>query len=275
MKYWKEFDESFNFNIIGKQKKLCEDIFTFDIETSNILKLNGSFLPASIYQDLDEKSQEQCEFLAFPYIWQLSVNETVYYGRTFDELEIFLTKLDNLTNGARKILFVHNLSFEFQFLCSRFNMTDVLARKTRHVMKCKLADFNFEMRCTYMMSNVALKILADTYRLPVKKLAGDLDYDKIRNSKTCLNDKELAYCENDCLVVYYYIKMELETYKSINKIPLTYTGHVRRELKAVTFRDYAYKNQVSNCINVDGHIYNLLIAAFQGRIYTCKLVLYK
>ena len=39
---------------------------------------------------------------------------------------------------------------------------------------------------------------------------GNLDYSLIRNSKTILSDKELAYCENDCLVVYEYIKKELE-----------------------------------------------------------------
>lgn len=268
MKYWTEFDESFNFNLIGKSKKICNDVFTFDIETTNILKLDGSYISASKYQDLSKESQERCEFLAFPYIWQLSVNDRVYYGRDFEELREFLTKLDSLTNGVKKILFIHNLSFEFTFLESHFELTNVLARKTRHVMKCNFIDFNFEMRCTYMMSNVALKILAETYKLPVKKLEGDLDYDIIRNKKTCLTDKELAYCENDCLCVYYYILMELETYKRVDKIPLTYTGHVRRELKSITACDWNYKNKVSNCINVDGHIYNLLIEAFQGRLYT-------
>ena len=275
MKYWKEFKESYKFNIT---KKSCNDIFTFDIETSSILNLNGSFLSASEYQNLSKESQEQCEFLAFPYIWQLGINENIFYGRTFEELEEFLKLIDKLTSGIKKIIFVHNLSFEFQFLISHFNITDVLARKTRHVMKCSFVDFNFELRCTYMMSNVALKILAKTYKLPVQKLSGDLDYSIIRNSKTCLEDKELAYCENDCLVVYYYIKMELETYKSIDRIPLTYTGHVRRELRSIVATDWKYKNQVKKCINVDGHIYNLLVQAFQGGythanwFYTSKIL---
>ena len=278
MKYWKEFKKDFEFNITGKAKKLCQDIFTFDIETTSILNLNDSFLSASEYQNLSKESQEQCEFLAFPYIWQLGINDHVFFGRTFDELKIFLNLIDTLTKGAKKIIFVHNLSFEFQFLISHFNITDVLARKARHVMKCSIPDYNIELRCTYLMSNVALKILAKTYKLPVQKLSGDLDYSKIRNSKTCLEDKELSYCENDCLVVYYYIKMELETYKSIDKIPLTYTGHVRRELRGIVSNDWKYKNEVRNCINVDGHIYNLLVQAFQGGythanwFYTSKIL---
>ena len=170
MKFWKDFDKSFKFNIEGKSKKMCYDIFTFDIETSSILDLDGAKLSAAEYQKLPKESQERSTFLAFPYIWQFSINENVYYGRTFKELGEFLELIDKLTNYIRKIIFVHNLSFEFQFLYSNFNMTDVLARKTRHVMKCSFVDYNFELRCTYMMSNVALKILAKTYRLPVKKL---------------------------------------------------------------------------------------------------------
>ena len=278
MKYYRDIDKSYKFNIEGKTKKICLDIFTFDIETSSVLNLDGSYISASEYQNLSKESQERVEFLAFPYIWQFSINDIVYYGRTFDELKEFLELLDKLTDYAKKIIFVHNLSFEFQFLMSNFNITDVLARKTRHVMKCTLVDYNYELRCTYMMSNVALKILAKTYKLPVQKLSGDLDYSIIRNSKTPLSDKELAYCENDCLVVYYYIKMELETYKRVDRVPLTYTGHVRRELRAITVTDFNYKRQVRNCINVDGHIYNLLIQAFQGGythanwFYTSKIL---
>ena len=278
MIFWKDIEKSYQFNIEGKSKKICLDIFTFDIETSSVLNLDGSYLSASLYQNLDKESQERVEFLAFPYIWQFSINDSVYYGRTFDEFREFLKILDRLTKGAKKIVFVHNLSFEFQFLISYFNITDVLARKTRHVMKCSIQDYNIELRCTYMMSNVALKILAKTYKLPVKKLEGDLDYSLIRNSKTKLTDQELAYCKNDCLVVYYYIKMELDSYKRVDKIPLTYTGHVRRELRGITAADFSYKRQVRNCINVDGHIYNLLIQAFQGGythanwFYTSKIL---
>ena len=278
MKYWKDLDTSYKFNIEGKSKKVCLDVFTFDIETTSVINLDGSYLSAIEYQNLSKESQERVEFLAFPYIWQFSINDTVYYGRTFDELREFFKILDTLTKGARKIVFVHNLSFEFQFLMSYFTITDVLARKTRHVMRCLIPDYNIELRCTYMMSNVALKILAKTYKLPVKKLDGDLDYSIIRNSKTKLTDKELAYCKNDCLVVYYYIKMELKTYKRVDRIPLTYTGHVRRELRSITATDFNYKRQVRNCINVDGHIYNLLIQAFQGGythanwFYTSKIL---
>ena len=122
-----------------------------------------------------------------------------------------------------------------------------------------------------MMSDISLEKMPEIYGLDVKKLVGNLDYNKIRNSKTILSDEELAYCENDCLVVYQYIKKELETYKNIKSLPLTSTGHVRKELKEKIIKDYPYRNKVRRSINTDGHIYNMLIKSFSRRIYTCKL----
>ena len=116
----------------------------------------------------------------------------------------------------KKYVFIHNLSFEFQFLKCHFKFVDVLARKSRKVMRCRFEKYNIELRCSYMMSNCALKYLPNLYKLPVEKLICDLDYTKIRNDKTILTSEELKYCENDCLVVYYYIKEELKTYERVD-----------------------------------------------------------
>ena len=74
----------------------------------------------------------------------------------------------------------------------------------------------------------------------------------------------MQYCEYDCLVVYYYILFELERYKELKKIPVTYTGHVRKELRGVISNDYKYKAVVRKAINTDPHVYNLLLEAFAG-----------
>lgn len=111
----------------------------------------------------------------------------------------------------------------------------------------------------------------------IKKF-GDLDYSLLRNSKTILSEKELGYCEYDCLVIYYYIKKELETYLRVDKIPVTSTGKVRRELKERIEKDWDYKSKVKKSINIDTHIYNMLLDAFAGGythsnwIYTDKVL---
>ena len=200
------------------------------------------------------------------YIWMFSINEEVYYGRTWEELKSFLMRLDYY-NNSKKIVFIHNLAFEFQYLKSIFRFKNVVARKKHKVMKCELEDYNIEIRCTYQMSNCALKQLPKIFMLPVEKKIGDLDYTLLRTPATKLTEKELGYCEYDCLVIYYYIKRELETYGRVDKIPLTSTGHVRRELKERISEDWDYKRKVKKSININPHIYNLLQEAFAGRIH--------
>lgn len=262
MKYYKEFQYYFG-DIVGERKKVDNTIYSFDIETTSYLKLNGKIIPAIKYLELTEDEQKNSEFCSCMYIWMFSINDDVYYGRTWEDLKSFLIRLDYY-NNAKKIVFIHNLSFEFQFLKSVFKFKNVVARKKHKVMKCEFEDFNIELHCSYMMSNCALKYLPKVFMLPVEKKVGDLDYTLMRTSKTNLTEKELGYCEYDCLVVYHYIKRELETYKRVDKIPITSTGHVRRELKEKITKDWEYKNKVKKAININPHIYNLLQEAFAG-----------
>ena len=262
MIYCRDFNGYFG-DIQGKKKKVDNTIYSFDIETTSYLILNGKIKAGIEYLKLTKDEQEQAEFKSCMYIWMFSINDIVYYGRTWDDFISFIIKLD-FYNPAKKIVFVHNLAFEFQYLKSVFEFQNVVARKAHKVMKCELKDYNIEFRCSYMMSNCALKQLPKIFQLPVEKKVGDLDYTKIRTPATKLTEKELGYCEYDCLVVYHYIKRELETYERVDKIPITSTGHVRRELKERIADDYQYKFKVKKAVNTNPHIYNLLQEAFAG-----------
>ena len=262
MKYYKEY-KSHRYNLIGKRKVFDDTIYSFDIETTSYIKYENKIYQADYYQKLNKKEQEKCEFGSNMYVWQLGINDEVYYGRYWYELIEFIEKLDKMI-PERKIIFVHNLAFEFQYLKSHFQIKEVTARKSHKVMKCTLKDYNVEFRCTYYMSNCALKKLPELFNLPVEKLVGDLDYRPLRTSETPLTEQELHYCENDCLVVYHYIRYELQSYENLDKLPMTSTGHVRNELKDLVRKDYKYKRLVSKSVNTDPHVYNLLIQAFMG-----------
>ena len=263
MKNWLEFNYHFSDRYTKKKKNYDNTIYTFDIETTSYYILNNKIYSAFDYLKLTDDEKEKCIFQSAMYIWMFSINDVVYYGRTFEELEIFLDKLF-FYNEDKKIVYVHNLSFEFQFLKSYFKFNNVVARKAHKVMKCLLDKYNIEFRCSYYLSNVKLELLPKIFKLNVKKLVGNLDYSKIRNSKTILSDEELSYCENDCLVLYEYIKKELETYEYLDKIPLTSTGKVRRELKNKISTNMSYKYKVRRSYNDNPNIYNLLVGCFQG-----------
>lgn len=252
-----------NPDIRGKNKKIDNTVYTFDIETTSFLILNNKILKTIEYLKLSKEDREACEYRACMYIWMLGINEQVYYGRTWDELKEFLGMIDKNV-PERKIIFIHNLSFEFQFLKSVFHFKEVTARKAHKVITALMSDYNILLRCSYMMSNCALKYLPELFKLPVEKMTGDLDYSLLRHSKTKLTDKEYKYCENDCLVVYYYILYELATYDRVDKIPTTSTGHVRRELKELVLKDFNYKRIVRASINTNPIVYNRLQSCFMG-----------
>lgn len=262
MLYWNLY-KGHKSDIKGKRKFYDNNIYTFDIETSSYIILDNKIYPALHYDKLTESEKKRCLKRSHMYIWMFSINDIVYYGRTWDELKLFLKKLDTCISET-KYVFIHNLAFEFQYLKSVFHFDEVAARKSHKVITAIMKDYNIILRCSYMMTNVALKYLPKVFDLPVEKKVGDLDYSLIRNPNTPLNNKELGYCEYDCLVLYHYILKELDVYEDVKHIPTTSTGKVRRELQELTRTNFKYRRIVHKAINTDPHIYNLLCDAFLG-----------
>lgn len=262
MKYWTEY-KGHEVNILGQKKKIDNTIYTFDIETTSYLMIGSRIISARDYQSLTSDEQEACTKQACMYVWQFSINEDVYYGRTWDEFKLFLNRLE-ANDDNKKIVFVHNLSFEFQAIWSVLRIKSVMSRKSRKLLSCQLEDYNIELRCTLMLSNLKLEKLPDVYQLPVKKKVGDLDYSLLRTPATPLTDRELGYCEFDCLVTYWYVKTELETYERVDRLPVTSTGKVRKQLQRLVLNNPSYVRKVSNQINVNPKVFNMLVDAFAG-----------
>lgn len=106
MKYWNEY-KGHKSEILGKRKKFDNTIYSFDIETSSYLIVDGEVIPAIKYETLTEEQRNKSIKCSCMYIWQFSINDQVYYGRTWDELHSFLNKLYENT-PERKFVFVHN-----------------------------------------------------------------------------------------------------------------------------------------------------------------------
>ncbi len=261
MEYWTAY-KGHTPIVCGKRKLYDGTIYTVDIETTSYLKhKNGKIYPAADYKKFnrDDVMPGACM-----YVWQLGINEKVYYGRTWEELFEFIDLISESTNHITKIFWIHNLSFEFQFMYRLFSFDKVFARKKRKPMFAIDSINAIEFRCSLMLSNARLEQLPDFYNLNTKKLVGDLDYTLIRHSKTPLSEQELKYCENDCLVLYEYIKHELLENGSLKAIPRTSTGKLRSEFKTVIASDWEYKNRTRRMIDADPIVFNLLVEAFAG-----------
>lgn len=245
-----------------KRKEMYDsNVYTFDIETTSCFIENGK--PIMFDYDNPDKFTE-LEKIAICYIWQFSINDIVFYGRNLTDFHNVLLELDEL-NDFKKIIFVHNLAFEFQFLLNILSFDNVIAKSAHKVILAKSTDFNIEFRCTYALTNMSLDMWCQQKKLNVKKLVGNLDYNKLRTPLTKLSKNELDYCENDCLVVNEGLKEYIQKYSHVCKIPLTQTGEVRQEMKK---RLKSNQKWLQKCkkMTPTARMYEILKCAFMGGI---------
>ena len=252
----------YNTHLVRDRKKLkvfSDDILTFDIEVTSAWLKDGKLIPYEPGHDADYWND--LKRYAIPYIWQFSINETVYYGR---ELQEFKEVLEELPKETHFTIYVHNLAYEFMFLLNILKPKDIFATNAHKVIKCTWEGFeHIEFKCSYILTNLGLAIWGDQLGLP--KLVGELDYLIMRSPNTPLFDYELEYCERDCQVVYLGIKDHLKQYKHIEQIPLTSTGKVRRVFKNEVTADDEYMKQIRKLVPESARFYKMLkFKLFQG-----------
>lgn len=198
----------------GKHKLYQRLPMTFDIETSKI------------------PTDDEGHYQAFMYLWQICLEGNVIFGRRWEQLQWFMEQVVNaykLSEGERVVIYVHNLSFEFQFMQDFFRFTDVFAMESRSILTAKTDHLEF--RCSYKLSNMSLaKWIENTPNTLHYKGVGDLDYDTIRTPDTPLTEVEYGYGFNDVKGPYECL-MELLKEDNLATIPLTSTGYVRRDCR--------------------------------------------
>ena len=225
--------------------KICEEpeeSFKYLLRDYKYIKSNKKieYLNVPIAFDIESSSfyNEDGEKCACMYAYTFNINGRHILGRCWNE---FLSNYNDLINyyhpdkDHRVLIFVHNLSFEFQWFSKLFEWEKVFALSKREVVYALTKD-GVEFRCSYVLSGYSLAKLGDELTLyPVKKMVGDLDYKKIRLPRynefegTYLTDEEKRYIYHDGLVVVSYImQCIINERNNITNIPLTKTGYVRR-----------------------------------------------
>ena len=165
------------------------------------------------------------------YAWVFGINGKCVRGRTWEDFMKLIDKVCkyyHLSAEKRLVVYVHNLSYEFQWIKNRFKWLKVFALDTREPVYA-ITTRGIEFRCSYVLSGMSLaKIGENLTKYKVKKLVGDLDYYKLRTPETPLTDTEWGYILNDGLVVMAYIQELIEREGSMKELPITKTGFVRK-----------------------------------------------
>lgn len=242
------------FNSSGRKNTYAGVLLSFDIETTKVYK--------------DEQPY------TFMYIWQMAINNVAVYGRTWEELKDFLTRFSNDIikthqytrdkHGNRhkcKVQFfgmIHNISYEWAFCKGNMDecIGDVFLKEVRQPLYFDMCGIRFID--SYQITRMSLSKLAKTYT-KTQKLVGDLDYNIERSHLTALTKQELAYCENDVIILneyqQYYINTFLKT--GIKSFIYTQTGIVRAKLKQSFIKQHQItKNDIINMYPSDRVIYD-------------------
>ena len=258
-------------DVIKSKDKIYYNLaMSFDIETSSFYEdKNGVIYTNDDYRKL--KHTVKADKKAIMYIWQFAIEDNVIIGRTWNDFLYFCKKLYDFLNLKERyiVVYVHNLSYEFQFICKWFNWVDIFADSERKPIKA-MTDTHFIFKCSFRLSGYSLEVLANNLKSHnIKKMVGDLDYNLIRNSKTPITKEELKYCENDVLIVTSYIDEQINEFGNIEKIPLTQTGKVRRYVRKQCFQNKEYQYFIKD-LTIEKPEYMLLKNAFMGGFTHCN-----
>lgn len=227
----------------------------FDIETTNIYKTDESDKPLS-----DPRP------FSYMYHWQFCLDNQVVFGRRWEEFQELLKRLEqnmNLSLKNRLVIWVHNLSFEWQFMRDFVDFEDGFFLEERKPAKIILKS-GIEFRCSYVLSNMSLqKFCENEVGVTHYKLDGETyDYDKIRTPITPLTEYELSYCYNDVRGLCECIKSRMRE-DTLASMPMTSTGYVRRELRTNVRANKSNRQYFLNA-RLDAHQYELCREAFRG-----------
>lgn len=223
--------------------------------------------------DIETYSRKCDEPYAWMYHWQMCINGTVVFGRRWEEFMYFLKRLTEYYNSSPEcpfIIYVHNLSYEFQFIKSFFDWHDVFLKKEHKILKATTVT-GLEFRCSYFLSNCSLDLFLKNNNAIHRKVKSELidddegynyDYEKYRTADTPLTYQEKSYCYNDVKGPYEAIT-ELIKEDTLISIPLTSTSYVRRDMRNALKTSRKYTRFIHK-MALDLDMYNMCREAFRG-----------
>lgn len=177
------------------------------------------------------------------YVWQFSLDKITIIGREWFEFVKLLDILQDYyrLHEHRKILcFIHNLSYEWQFIRKHLEYAidekrgtpKIFATEHRKVIYFETIQ-HIEFRDSLILTQRPLAKLTDGYNLTTKKLVDKMDYSRIVSRETLLDNETIAYCINDVQILSEFFNQYVtqEFFRKRIKLPLTMTGIVRNEIK--------------------------------------------
>ena len=196
---------------------LRRDLFyTFDIETTTLITgldidnnpiRNAIIWSGQFYDGTD-------------YIQTRSLYDTIKRLKIIAE--------ENKDNPYKVAIFVHNLSYEFQFIKDFFEFEKILCTSPRKIIAAETDQLVF--RCSYFLSNQSLDKFLKNENVEEKYRKTNMDYLVDRYPWTEISEEDYIYCMNDVVGLHKALEHRISDCfnQDINNLPLTSTGYVRK-----------------------------------------------
>ena len=172
--------------------------------------------------------------------------------------------------NAKCIVFVHNLSYDIQYLkqwlIDEYGVDFGMLAVGQH----KFITFSigpFEFRCTWKLSNKSLDKWGKDLGIKHQKKKGLIDYTKVRYQDEPLTMDDWLYMLYDVWALRDCVKKQMKAYgDDLAHIPLTSTGYIRRDARNKYREDLTHNRHFFLKCRMDVDVYKALIGAAAGGI---------
>ena len=235
---------------------------SFLLGIKQIRTRNGRLLDCAATFDIECWTDDKLDTpQAYMYHWQFCIMRRDYeylvvMGDTWEQFQTLEKKLWEYSGGAKPVIYVHNLGYEFQFMKHFLHIENMFARKVN--VPIYFTTDHAEYRCSWMLSNMSLsKFCQNSKGCTFWKKTDTYDYRAKRVPGESVSDSDFEYDFCDVVGLCQCIIARLQD-DNISTIPLTSTGYVRRQFRKT--RDAAVIKECA--INAD--VYKMCRKAFRG-----------
>lgn len=267
-------------NSYVKTKEGREPITAYDVNEVSLPMLTFKDLQrnhkivkyATDFAVLDTETSHNDLVTGWIYQWAFKIKKTYVYGRTpeeFIELLIKTAERYNLSTNKRLIIYIHNASYDLQYLKHYLRAYDptaqFLAIDAHSILICDI--LGFRILCSYKLTNLSLAALSENYSKTYVKAVGEIDYDIIRYQDSELTQEDWFYMFSDVAAQYDGVTGYLKAmgYQYAFKAPFTSTGFVRTACRKAALKADKWREEFTTSA-LDLEQYNLCRWAFMGGV---------
>lgn len=192
------------------------------------------------------------------YLWSIRVCNTNIYGRRIEEIQQCFEQLcEHIPDGKRLVVWVYNLSHEFQFIKDLFDMSDVFCPAPRQPIRAVVND-KIELRCAWYLMGKKKTLDDVCIEMGIGRKLQGYDHEVFRTPDTELSEFDLDYNITDTQMLCECVEQKLKMCNdNLYTVPFTSTGYTRERVRAIR-RELSWLSSLKVNFETQQHLENVM-----------------